>query len=99
MLDLDLRDRKIYTNGSDSAWFILRTQIDSVPIIQSDDRLTYLKEHYGQWPEGGTQGYLIWFTGEAHKESYATPEELGSIADLHEIYGDGNGTIYTVTPH
>jgi hypothetical protein len=95
---LDLRDRRIYTNGSDSAWFILRAQIDPMPIIQSDDRLAYLKQHYGKWPGRDTEGYLIWFAGEAHKESYATPEELSAVADLREVYSDETGTVYVITP-
>ncbi len=93
---LDLGDSKIYTNGSDSAWFILRTQIDSMPILPTGDRLAYLKQHDGKWPGEGADGYLIWFTVEAHKESYATPEELSTVADLHEVYRDDVGTVYTV---
>jgi hypothetical protein len=98
LLHLDLGDKKIYSNGSDSAWFILRTRIDPIPMIQSDDRLTYLKQQYGEWPGAGVEGYLVWFNGEAHKESYATPEELNSIADLREIHSDERGTVYYVMP-
>ncbi len=97
LLSLDLHGKKIYSNGGDSAWFILRNQINPMPMIQSDERLAYLKQRYSQWPGRGTEGYLIWFNGEAYKESYAKPGELSSIADLREIHSDEKGTVYYVT--
>ncbi len=97
LMSLDLRDKEVYTNGSDSAWFILHTQIDPVLLIKSGDRTTYLAQQAGHWPGAGKDGYIVWFNGEAYKQTYATPEELSSIAALNKIYSDDEGSIYTVS--
>ena len=94
---LNLDQRKIYSNGSDSAWFILGSQIDTMPMLVSGDRLALLTQQYGQWPGAGQRGYLIWFKNEAHKESYATPEELSTIAELKMVYSDNQAAIYQVS--
>jgi hypothetical protein len=94
---LNLDQRKIYSNGSDSAWFILGSQIDTMPMLVSGDRLALLTQQYGQWPGAGQRGYLIWFKNEAYKESYATPEELSTIAELRMVYSDNQAAIYQVS--
>ena len=97
LLSLDLRQRKVYTNGGDSAWFILHRQVDPTPMLRSDDRLASLQQQYAEWPGAGGNGYLIWFKSEAYKESYATPEELSSIAQLRQVYQDEKATVYYVS--
>ncbi len=94
---LDLNEKKVYTNGSDSAWFILHTQIKATPILNPDNRLTSLQQEYAGWPGVGQDGYIIWFNSEAHKEAYARPEEIGSIAMLQQLYQDQDGTVYYVS--
>lgn len=97
LMSLDLHDQRVYSNGGDSAWFILHRRIDFVPMISSDDRLTYLEQHYNRWPGKKNEGYLVWFNSEAHKVSYATPEELNTIALLRELYSDQEGAVYFVS--
>ncbi len=93
---LDIHNNKVYSNGEDSAWLLLRTQINPIPAIYSEDRLAYLEQHYAQWPGPGNDGYVIWFNTEAHKEHLATPQELTTISSLNELYSDEYGSIYAV---
>ena len=96
---LDIVNMKVYSNGEDSAWLLLRTQIEPIPLIQSGDRMAYLEQHFAQWPEPGNDGYLIWFNSEAYKGYLATPQELSSIASVDELYSDSSGSVYVVKPH
>jgi hypothetical protein len=98
LLSLDLTNRKVHSNGADSAWLILSTQIDPMPILRSTDHTASLQEQSAQWPGTRQHGYLVWFNSEAHKESCATPEEPSAIASLQKIYADSQGTVYSVSP-
>jgi hypothetical protein len=94
---LDLDGKRIYSNGSDTAWFILRRRIDRAPTLRTADRLAELQKDWGVWPGLGREGYLIWVQGEVHKAFYATPAELATIADVQQVFSDENGTVYSVS--
>ncbi len=96
LTSLDVQDKRVYTNGSDSAWFIMHTQIYPIPIIKGEDRVSFLQQLSDQWPGAGNDGYVVWFNSEAYKAYYATPQELSSIAQLQELYADERGTVYYV---
>ncbi len=95
---LNIQNKKIYSNGADSAWFALRTQVSGIPGVPSGEkqRLLYVQQHYRRWPGKGNDGYLIWFNSEAHKDFLATPHELTSVADLNPLYSDPFGSVYYV---
>jgi hypothetical protein len=94
---LDLHDKKIYSNGADSTWFILRTRVDALPVINSRDRQADLQQHYAKWPGAGNDGYIIWINSEPYRAYLATPAELDSIAQVHQVYDAGYATVYYVT--
>ncbi len=98
LLSMDPEQSRFYSNGSGKAWFILHTLVASPPLIDSPDRLTYLREHATGWPGAGAQAYLVWFNHESYIDTTATPQELRSIADLVVLYSDSDGTIYKVSP-
>jgi hypothetical protein len=93
---LDLSGNTVYTNGSDTAWFILRTQVRRLPWLPSINREAELEERFSGWPGADGQGYILWINGEASKTFYAAPAELGAIADVHRLYSDGVGEVYSV---
>ncbi len=95
---LDIHNSKVYSNGDDSAWFILRAQVYSLPGVPSDEkhRIVYVQGHYAGWPGPGNGGYIVWFNSEAYKGSSATPHELTSVADINQVYGDEYGSVYYV---
>jgi hypothetical protein len=93
---LDLNGKRVYTNGVDTAWFILRRQVYSSPTFDTDNRSTELKERFNGWPGAGVSGYIVWLNAEAHKTNYATPAELSSIADVSQLYADDNASVYAV---
>jgi len=96
--NLNIQNKKVYSNGADSAWFALRTQVSGIPGVPADEkqRLLYVQQHYQGWPGKGNDGYLIWFNSEAHKDFLATPHELTSVADLDPLYSDSFGNVYYV---
>lgn len=98
LLSMDPEQSKFYSNGSGRAWFILHTQVAVPPLIDSPDRLAYLRQHATGWPGAGVQAYLIWFNHENYIATEATPQELQSIADLLVLYSDQDGTVYKVSP-
>jgi hypothetical protein len=95
---LDIKGNKFFSNGEAAVWFTLRVQVNSLPQSNSGRKpsLSYLEQHYSGWPGPGNEGYLIWFNDFSYKEYLATPDELNSIANLTEIYNDGNGSIYSL---
>jgi hypothetical protein len=97
---LDVHDKQFYSNGEAAVWFILRVQVHSLPKSESSHRptLTYLQQNYSGWPGAGNDGYLIWFNSYASKEYLATPDELGEIAIINEVYSDENGSVYSLKP-
>jgi hypothetical protein len=97
--ELDLNGKQLYSNGGDTVWFIMRTQVQAVPILQSDDRELELKQRFGGWPTPAGEGYIVWIKAEAHKTNYATPEELGEVAEITRLYRDENGSVYSVRVH
>lgn len=95
---LDMSGRRVYSNGTDTAWFVLRTQVYAIPTLRSSDRSAELKTRFKDWPGVGGAGYIVWLNAEAYKTSYATPAELGEIANVGRISGDDNGVVYSVEP-
>jgi hypothetical protein len=93
---LDLKGRTVYSNGGDTAWFILRSIVRPVPTLASTDRADELRQRYTNWPGAGSAGYVLWINAEAHKTNYATPGELSTIADLQALYSDDAGSVYAV---
>jgi uncharacterized membrane protein YkvI len=98
LLGIDRSGKTIYTNGPDTAWFILRSPVARTPWLQSNDRVHELEERFSGWPTADGAGYIVWLNAEAHKDIYATPAELGVIADVQSLYSDGTGGVYSVTP-
>jgi hypothetical protein len=95
---LQIRDERVYSNGGDTTWLILRREVRAMPMLNSTDRAAELETRYVGWPGPGNQGYVVWLNAEAHKTNYATPQELGAIADLQSLYSDGSATVYSVKP-
>jgi hypothetical protein len=95
---LRMDDERVYSNGGDTTWLILRREVSAVPVLNSVDRAGELQTRYAGWPGAGNQGYVVWLNAEAHKTNYATPQELSSIADMQLLYGDGSATVYYVKP-
>ena len=93
---LDLQGRSIYTNGPDTAWFVLRTMVQRSPMLVSDDRLAELRRSHGDWAEKAQGAYLVWIYAEAHNSPYATPEELGHVALLQQVYKDDRAAVYVI---
>ena len=93
---LDHRGSTVYSNGCDTTWFMLRTLVVPVPTLGSSDRAAELQQRYAGWPGPGTEGYVVWINAEAHKTNYATPAELGAIADVSQLYADEDATVYYV---
>jgi hypothetical protein len=93
---LDLDGRRLYSNGADTVWFILRTRVQAGPILESDDRVLELQQRLAGWPTAAGEGYIIWLKAEAHKTKYATPEELGQIANVTRLFDDETGSVYAV---
>jgi hypothetical protein len=91
---LDLRGEPVYSNGCDTAWFILRREVDPIPTLRSADRTTELEQRYAGWPGPGSTAYVVWINAESHKTNYATPDELASIADLTQLYADQDASVY-----
>jgi hypothetical protein len=96
LTELDLHGKQLYSNGGDTVWFIMRTQVQAGPILESNDRLLELRQRFAGWPTAEGEGYLIWLKAEAHKTKYATPEELGQIADIMKLFDDESGSVYSV---
>ncbi len=95
---LDTKDNKFYSNGEAAVWLILRVQVHSLPSndLGHKPTLTYIEQHYNGWPGLGNDGYLVWFNSFSSKEYLATPDQLGTIANLNKIYNDETGSIYYV---
>jgi hypothetical protein len=93
---LDLQGRSIYTNGPDTAWFVLRTIVQRSPMLLSSDRLGELTRDYADWAKKAEGGYLVWINAEVHNRPYATPEELGQVARLRPVYKDDTATVYAI---
>jgi hypothetical protein len=91
---LDLEGKAVYSNGCDTAWFILRREVDPIPTLRTSDRTAELGQRYAGWPGPGSTAYVVWINAEAHKTNYATPEELASIANLTQLYADENASVY-----
>jgi hypothetical protein len=91
---LDLNEKAVYSNGCDTAWFILRREVDPIPNLRSTDRATELKQRYAGWPSPASTAYVVWINAEAHKTNYATPEELASLADMTQLYADQDASVY-----
>jgi hypothetical protein len=68
------------------------------PWLLSNDRARELEQRFSGWPTADGAGYILWLNAEAHKDIYATPAELGLIADVQSLYSDGTGGVYSVTP-
>jgi hypothetical protein len=96
---LDIKDKSIYSNGTDTAWFLLHTQIKASPTLESADRGSELQLRYQGWPGPSGSGYIVWIHAEAYKTNYATPDELSSIADITKLYSDETASVYFVQPH
>jgi hypothetical protein len=97
LMSLDLRQIRLYSNGSARAWFILRTQVQPPPSLPSHGRWAYLEQQYAHWPGVGQEAYLVWFNNEGYSATNATPEELSLIANLRQVYTDPEGTVYLVS--
>ena len=91
---LDLGGKAVYSNGCDTAWFILRREVDPVPTLRSSDRAAELEQRYNGWPAPASLAYVVWINAESHKTNYATPDELASIAELTQLYADQNASVY-----
>jgi hypothetical protein len=94
--ELDLEGRLVYSNGVDTAWFILHRFIEQSPTLQTPERSAELQRDYAIWPDTDEPAYLVWIRAEAHKTFYATPEELALVAILDPLYADKNATVYSV---
>ncbi|MFN2121850.1 MAG: hypothetical protein ACK2T0_15825 [Anaerolineales bacterium] len=91
---LDLEGKAVYSNGCDTAWFILRREVKRLPTLRSADRAAELEERFAGWPGPGSRAYVVWINAESHKTNYATPDELASIADLTQLYTDQDASVY-----
>jgi len=96
--ELAMDGPQFYSNGGDTVWFILRTQVQALPTLESSDRMLELQQRFQGWPGGQGDGYIIWINAEAHKTNYATPEELSRIAEVIALYQDADGSVYSVSP-
>ncbi len=94
--NLELDGRKVYSNGGDTAWFLLRTRVNPLPVLEATDRQTELATSYKGWPGPGNGGYIVWINAEAYKPHFATPAELSAIADMSMLYGDETAAVYYV---
>jgi hypothetical protein len=94
--NLELAGRTVYSNGGDTAWFLLRAQVSPLPVLGATDRQTELAATYKGWPGPGNGGYIVWINAEAYKPHFATPAELSAIADLSTLYSDETATVYYV---
>jgi len=91
---LDLRGAAVYSNGTDSTWLILRREVEPTPRLRSADRIAELEQRYAGWPGPGASAYVVWVNAESYKTNYATPAELGAIADLTQLYADRIASVY-----
>lgn len=93
---LDLEGKKVYSNGPDTVWLILETQVLPLPTLASSDRAEELRRRFQKWPGAYAEGYIVWIHAEAYKTYYATPAELSSIADITSLYSGENADVYVI---
>lgn len=96
MSGLDLAGMQLYSNGTDTVWFITRRRVRPLPLILTEQRQAALLEQYKDWPNPWGPGYVVWIVAEARKAYYATPQEVSDIASLTELFREERAQVYYV---
>ncbi len=92
----------VYSNYVNIVWFIFAHPVLPLPFVDQTlshaERAAAVGRLESVWPE--RPGYLVWFTPNQYHHIVA-PDELAQIADLHLLFEDETGQIFSVglPPH